>query len=355
MSKDGLAFANAERIVQEGIDDNIYSGAALGIIQAGEVVYENYFGNVSFEEGAEPINNMTKFDLASITKIFSTTSIALRFLDRGLIRLYDTVGYFFPEATTVKDITIKELMTHTSGQDGSYRLSKETDDPANVLHVVLNKEPVVERGTVRYSCMGMIILGHILQKVSGKTLDQLFQEEVKDILGVENVSYGPIDLTNASVAKTRDLDTAELLQGQVHDENARFQAGVSANAGLFSNLQDLLVYANTLLNYGDTTDGERFISSASLDLARTNYTADQGEFRGLGFLIPIGNNSSYGDMLSEFAYGHTGFTGTSLVVDPYNDLVVVFLSNRVISVNDGTEAIRRRALLHNSIVADVVV
>lgn len=357
------AFSRVKEIIQTGVDEKVFSGAALGISLYGETVVEEYFGKTSFEADAKPIDKDTRFDLASISKIFSTTSIALRFIDRGLLRVYDKVGDFFPEATTVKDTTVLELMTHTSGQPGHYKMWEEAkgNSSEEIRDVLFHRELKNEPGKVEeYSCMGYLILGEILKKISGKTLDVLFEEEVARPLGIKDTSYGPIDTNKIKVAQTTDFNTGEALNGVVHDENARFQGGVSANAGLFSTLHDLMRYGQTLYNsgfvYNEDSDLnqpiESFISYATLDKAKLNYTEGLAQDRGLGFILASSKNTSFGELLSDDAFGHTGFTGTSIIVDPMNGLVITILTNRVIQNNDGKAAFRLRALAHNSIVAD---
>ena len=357
------AFSRVKEIIQAGVDEKVFSGAALGISLYGETVVEEYFGETSFETDAKPIDKDTRFDLASISKIFSTTSIALRFIDRGLLRVYDKVGDFFPEATTVKDTTVLELMTHTSGQPGHYKMWEEAKGSSSeeIRDVLFHRELKNEPGKVEeYSCMGYLILGEILKKISGKTLDVLFEEEVVKPLGIKDTSYGPIDTSKIKVAQTTDFTTGEALNGVVHDENARFQGGVSANAGLFSTLHDVMRYGQTLYNsgfvYAEGDDleqaAESFISYATLDKAKLNYTEGLAQDRGLGFILASSKNTSFGELLSDDAFGHTGFTGTSIIVDQMNGLVITILTNRVIQRNDGKAAFRLRALAHNSIVAD---
>lgn len=357
------AFSRVKEIIQAGVDEKVFSGAALGISLYGETIVEEYFGKTSFEDDAKIIDKDTRFDLASISKIFSTTSIALRFIDRGLLRVYDKVGDFFPEATAAKDITVLQLMTHTSGQPGHYKMWEEAkrNSSEQIREVLLHRKLKNIPGTVEeYSCMGYLILGEILKKISGKTLDVLFAEEVAGPLGIENTSYGPIDPDKIKVAQTTDFTTGEALNGVVHDENARFQGGVSANAGLFSTLHDLMRYGQTLYNsgfvYNEDDNFEQpvdsFISYATLDKAKLNYTEGLAQDRGLGFILASSKNTSFGELLSDDAFGHTGFTGTSLIVDPMNGLVITILTNRVIQNNDGKAAFRLRALAHNSIVAD---
>lgn len=347
-------FNRAVDILKEGLNQGLFSGAAIGIVLDNSIVTEEYIGAVSFDSGAAKIDANTKFDLASVTKIFATTSIALRFIDQGLIRLDDTVGYFFPEASSSKSITIRQLLTHTSGEPAHFLLEKEVDTPNGILELLLHRPLAAKPGEVEaYSCMGYILLGEILKKVSGKNLDVLFKEEVADVLGLENTFYGPLDSKAHSIAKTLDFATGEVLEGIVHDENARFQGGVSANAGLFSSLKDLLQYSEALLDYGFSQDDESFISPRTLELAIRNYTAGMNEDRGLGFFLGSTRNSSFGDLLGEASFGHTGFTGTSVVIHQEENIAVVILTNRVLVQSDGLEVVRMRARIHNAIMAEL--
>lgn len=345
-------FTRAEELLREGIEKGLYSGAALGVVKDASVLTTVYLGKESFEEEANAIDRETLFDIASLTKIVVTTSIALRFLDRGLIRLEDTVGYFFQkEATTTKNITIRQLLTHTSGIPAHFLLSSEVEEPSQIIPHILTRPLEHKPGEVQvYSCMGYILLGGILAKVSGKSLEDLYKEEVQDVLGLEKAQYGPVE---GKVAKTKDLSTREVLSGVVHDENARFHGGISANAGLFSNLEDLLKYTCALVNNG-FIDQEFFISPVTLDIARENYTAGMEQDRGLGFFLASTTGSSFGDLLSKTGFGHTGFTGTSILMSQDEGIGIVILTNRVLADNDGAEVNRLRALINNAIVSEII-
>ena len=370
-------FSRAEEIVQVGLDKGLYSAAALGIILNGKIVKEEYFGKLSFDENAEKVDKNTRFDLASLSKIISTTSIALRYLDRGLLRLGDKLSYFFPDATAAKKISIEQLLTHSSGEPSHFFLSAELNDPSGIRELLLHRELEYESGTQeKYSCMGFILLGEILKKIADASLDEIFKEEVIDTLSLESTSYGPLNISKIPVARTKDERSREVLAGIVHDENARFQGGISANAGLFSNLRDTMTYAQALLESCDRDNyslngsywlenknfetltyklqnGARsFISPYTMRLARKNYTPGMEEDRGLGFFLGSTKSSSFGDLFPN-SFGHTGFTGTSILISPEDDLAVVFLSNRVIADVSPMELVRLRASLHNVIGAEL--
>ena len=344
-------FQPISQIIDRGLDARLYSGAAIGIARGSDTLYTGYYGHTSFDDDAEAIGHGTLFDLASVTKIASTTLIALRFLDRGLLRLEDKVSDYFAQATEARDITIRQLMTHTSGEPAHFLIADETETPEGIRELLLHRPLAARPGeTEAYSCIGFILLGEILKTIGGKPLDTLFRDEVTGPLQLSTMQYGPID--GPHVAQTRDLSTGTILQGVVHDENARFQHGISANAGLFSNVGDLLIIAKMLAAKGKSP-ARPYLSPAVLRTAVQNYTPGMAEDRGLGFFLGSNRGSSLGDLAGNNSFGHTGFTGTSLAVVPEYDLSIVFLSNRVLSEADSRETVRLRANLHNAIVAEV--
>lgn len=347
-----MDFTRAEDLINTGLEAKYFSGAALGIYVKGEAEYAKYFGKLDFSENAKAVDETTLFDLASLTKIVSTTIICLRLVDQGRLRLSNTVGDFFPEATAVKDVSIYNLLTHTSGEESYFQFADELEDKSGIRDLLLHRDLKYKTGSkVEYSCIGFILLGEILKKVTNKSLDTLFNEEVAAVLGLENSGFRPDPKTH-NIAKTKDESTGKLLEGIVHDENARFQAGVSANSGLFANLNDLMVYAKTLLNQGITADKKCLISPVLLKQAVKNYTPGLGEDRGLGFQL-LSTRTSLGDSYSEKAFGHTGFTGTSIVIDPVYETVIVLLTNRVLGENKNSNFNNLRSYIHSSIMAEI--
>ncbi len=337
------AFEQVHQLILQGLTQGAYPSAALAIGIGSRVYRKETYGSCS---------ETTLFDMASITKILSPTMVAFRFLEEGLIRLYDTVAVFFPDAPAdKKDITILQLMTHTSGIPDHFFISDGTDDPADAVKVILN-HPLQQApgGDPIYTCMGYILLGKILEQVGGAPLDVLADRYVFGPLGMTHTGYHP----SGDIAPTEtDPATGKLLQGVVHDENARFLNGISANAGVFSDLEDMIVFTKMLACGGRREDGSIYLSPALFSRAITNHTPNsKGEFRGLGFNLARSPFNFLGDLLGERTFGHTGFTGTSIAIDPDTGLWMVLLTNRVCPTRANTKMIRIRSLAHNAAAAE---
>ncbi len=337
------AFERVHQLIRQGLEQGAYPSAALAV-GIGQTLYRREtYGNCT---------ENTLFDMASVTKILSPTMIAFRFLEEGLIRLYDTVELFFPDAPAdKKDITILQLMTHTGGFPAHFYLSDHTSDPAEAARVIL-EHPLAQApgGDPVYSCMGYILLGKILEQVGGAPLDVLAERYV----------FGPLGMTHTGCRPTGDIaptelnpTTGQLLRGVVHDENARFLHGISANAGVFSDLTDMITFAKMLASGGRLENGESYLSPAMLHAALINRTPDsKGEFRGLGFNLAGSPRNFLGDLMGKRAYGHTGFTGTSIAIDPDTGLWVVLLTNRVCPTRANNRLVRMRSLIHNAAAAE---
>lgn len=337
------AFEQVHHLIRQGLEQGAYPSAALAV-GIGETIYRKQTYGACTEN--------TLFDIASVSKIVSATMIALRFLEEGQLRLYDTVGTFFPNAPKdKKEITVLQLMTHTGGFAAHFLLSDHTSDPADAAGVIL-EHPLVQPsgGDPVYSCMGYILLGKILEKVGGAPLDQLAQKYVFDPLGMTHTGYRP----TGDIAPTEtDPNTGMPLRGIVHDENARFLGGISANAGVFSDLNDMIRFARMLALDGKLPGDTPYLAPATLKAARMNRTPDsKGEFRGLGFNLAGSPRNFLGDLMSRRAYGHTGFTGTSIALDPDTGLWVVLLTNRVCPTRENTALVRLRSLVHNAAAAE---
>lgn len=337
------AFEQVHHLIQEGLEQGAYPSAALAV-GIGQTLYlKRTYGSCT---------DSTLFDMASVSKIISATMIAFRFLEDGLLRLYDCVGDFFPDAPADKrEITVLQLMTHTGGIADHFFLSDYTSDPADAAKVILERPLAQAPGSDPvYSCMGYILLGKILEQIGGAPLDELSQKYIFDPLGMKNTTYRPV----GDIAPTEvDSVTGKPLQGVVHDENARFLGGIAANAGVFSSLNDMIIFAKMLSCDGRTENGTAYLSPATLRTALINRTPEsKGEFRGLGFNLAGSPKNFLGDLMSRRAYGHTGFTGTSIAVDPDTGLWVVLLTNRVCPTRANTQLVRMRSLVHNAAAAE---
>jgi len=337
------AFEQVHQLIRQGLAQGAYPSAALAV-GIGQTLYR--------KETYGSCTENTLFDMASVSKILGPTMIAFRFLEDGLLRLYDCVGDFFPDAPAdKKDITILQLMTHTSGIPDHFFLSDYTSDPNDTARVILN-HPLAQApgGDPIYTCMGYILLGKILEQIGGGPLDVLAQRYVFAPLGMHHTTYHPA----GDIAPTeRDPETGKLLRGIVHDENARFLGGISANAGVFSDLNDMIIFAKMLARGGIRKDGSAYLSPAMLRAALVNRTPNsKGEFRGLGFNLAGSPRNFLGDLMSPRAYGHTGFTGTSIAIDPDTGLWVVLLTNRVCPTRENIQLVRMRSLIHNAAAAE---
>ncbi|MFR9160318.1 MAG: serine hydrolase domain-containing protein [Ruthenibacterium lactatiformans] len=332
-------FEQVCRLVRQGLDDGAYPSACLSVGIRGSVCVRQTFG---------PARETTLYDIASLSKIVGTTMIAFRFLEEGRLRLYDTVEQFFPAPEDKKGITVLQLMTHTSGLPAHFYLSEEADGPGDAVRAILAHPLEHAPGALPvYSCMGYILLGRILEQIGGQSIDRLAQEYVFEPLGLTHTTYRPA----GDVAPTeRDPATGELLRGAVHDENARFLGGLSGNAGIFSDLCDMTRFVQ-MLALGGNCRTAQFLSlqrcaprwSTARRVPGTNSAAWASTWQAVPPIL--------GDLMSPRAYGHTGFTGTSIAVDPDTGLFVVLLTNRVCPTRENGKLIRMRSLIHNAAAA----
>ena len=301
------------------------------------MIYDTYRGGV---------DETTLFDMASVTKIMVTTSLALIALDNGLLKLEDKVHQF---CSTSKSFTIKNLLTHTIGI-GHKSLNKEGNSYANIAEKILDIPSDIPIGTdVQYSCPGFILLGKILEKIFDKPLNECFDELVARPLWLGCTSFLPKDKKRAV-----NSNLGEEERGIVNDYNCRFLGGVAGNAGLFSNLSDVTKYVALLLN-----QGRPLISEKTFALAVKNHTQGMSESRGLGFLYVDGRYKQAGALFADGAIGHCGHTGQSVFVDYRSGLYVIILSDATISTvkkygkEHYDEVIEMRAKLHRAIKRDL--
>ncbi|MBQ3015363.1 MAG: beta-lactamase family protein [Clostridia bacterium] len=326
-----------EKTVDEYVESGIPEHIAVRVGKGSRVIYDTYRGGV---------DETTLFDMASVTKIMATTSLALIALDNGLLKLEDKVNQFY---STSKSLTIKNLLTHTIGI-GHKSLNKEGNSYANIAEKILDIPSDIPIGAdVRYSCPGFILLGKILEKVFGKSLDKCFDEYVAKPLGLENTSFLPLNRENTV---NSNLDKTKC--GIVNDYNSQFLGGIAGNAGLFSNLSDVTKYAHFLQNRG-----KPLIKEDTFLLAAQNHTLGMSESRGLGFLYVDGRYAQTGGLFPDGSIGHCGHTGQSVFVDYRSGLYVIILSDATISTvkkygkERYDEVMDMRARLHSAIKCDL--
>ena len=262
------------------------------------------------------LNSRTIFDMASVTKMISTTSLALIAIDRGLLSTDDSLSKFF-DAPRAKELTVFNLLTHTIGI-GHKNLTGHTAGYDSVGEYILNIPVDVPTGTdVLYSCPGFILLGQVLEKVFGDRLDKLFTRYVAEPLGMKNTGFLP--------DRTQDIVNANPVPGNVgivNDYNCRHLGGVCGNAGLFSNLEDVMLYVKMLL-----AKGAPLFSQKTFELAAQNHTPTMSSSRGLGFVWADEKYERTGSLFHNGAIGHGGYTGQSVFADVKSGLYAVILSD----------------------------
>jgi|Deesub1362B_J571_1020462.scaffolds.fasta_scaffold00606_19 CubicO group peptidase (beta-lactamase class C family) len=326
-----------DKTVKEGIKQGTFPGAVVLIMKSGIIVKHRSYGLAMAVPTRRKMFPSTIFDLASLTKVVVTVPLALILVELGVWTLKDPIGRFISElkGEWARKITIWHLLTHTSGFPPWAALYSQGRGKEEILELICtNKWPLVspvcgpgER--VIYSDLGYILCGAAIEKATGSRLDSLAAELIFDPLGMRDTLFNPPkDLRDRIAATEDDPRRGGVLVGIVHDENAWAMGGVSGHAGLFSTALDLAIYAQMLLNHGHY-GSKMVLSPNSVRLMTSLQTEGMNERRGLGWLIQGKSAVSAGDLLSDKAFGHTGFTGTSLWIDPEDELVIVLLTNRV--------------------------
>jgi CubicO group peptidase (beta-lactamase class C family) len=332
------ANANTENVsflLKKAIQNKAWPGSVLLGSKDGKIFIHEASGFHTYDKRRE-VRKSDIFDLASITKVISTTSAIMKLYDNKLLDLDDPVISHLPEFKGRQkkyfdhksSITIKDLLTHTSGLPPfrQYYLMKGSIDTR--LDSIYNTEPVFDlHETMVYSDVGIIILGKIVETISKVKLDAFVQSNIFDPLGMNNTFYNPPKEKLHRMVPTEIDPKGNLIKGYVHDENAHSIGGVAGHAGLFSKTKDLAIFSQMMLNKG-LYGWKRIFKSETVDLFTQRSNIIKGDSRCLGWDSPSGMASG-GVYLSNASYGHTGFTGTSLWIDPENDMIVILLTNAV--------------------------
>lgn len=344
-----MNFDSTIRMIEQGVEEDVFPGVAYAIGNRSRVLVKGFTGSRALYPDKKPLLEDTLFDMASLSKVISTTMLALKAVEHGRICLADKLDRFFSPCYDKGDITIKQLMTHTSGIAGHMPLWTKCRSASSVIDVILKAPFVYKTGTQTvYSCLGYILLGNIIEQCFGDRLDVLAQKHIFDVLGMTATRYLPLDGSGSGVDNVAATEYVKernsYAEGIVHDENAVFLGGVAGNAGVFSNLSDMIKFTTMLSNRG-----KGYMSERMFELAIQNHTVGMSESRGLGFLLSGVMPSFAGDLFSENSYGHTGFTGTSLIVDEKTGLYCLLLTNRVHFGRENDKIVRFRRQVHNSL------
>ena len=344
-------------IIYTAISDSIFPGAQLFVSKGDKILINKSFGNHTYEKDSKIITNESIYDVASLTKVLSTTPVAMKLIQKKLLSLDFYLSDFYPEFNSgnKKEVTIRHLLTHSSGLPAyvEYYKINSIDPELDIINDIVNLDlEYIPDEKMVYSDLGMILLYDIIKKVSNSDLDKLSNKYFYKPFNMTNTYFNPI---NDDIVVPTEYDKhyrMKLIKGEVHDENAYILNGVSGHAGLFSNSTDIGTFSKFFLNEGVLL-GRRYLKK---DLIRTFTSKTKNPVnsdRALGWDTPSDRGSSAGDYFSIGSYGHLGFTGTSLWIDPNEEIIIVFLTNRVYPTRENKGIYNIRRELHNSIMTNI--
>ncbi|HEY8232882.1 MAG TPA: serine hydrolase domain-containing protein [Vicinamibacteria bacterium] len=337
----GLEAVDA--IVRDAIAARAFPGGVVAIGRRGSLAHLRAFGKLSYDAEAAAVQPDTIYDLASLTKVVATTTLAMILVDEAKLDIDDRVSDFFPAFTGSgkERVRLRDLMTHSGGLEWWAPLYKDLKGKAAYVDRIVAMPLAYEPGSKAvYSDLGIILLGAVIERLEGAPLDELCRRRVTGPLGMKDTMYVPDAGLVARIAPTEnDPWRGRLLRGEVHDENCAALGGVSGHAGLFGTAPDLARLATVLLDEG-RWEGKRIVTRATIEL----FTKRAGvplASRALDWDTPANEKSersstpgapgytAAGSLLSARSFGHTGFTGTSMWMDPERELYVILLTNRV--------------------------
>ena len=320
-----------QQLVRRFIDLRAFPGASLAVGYRDKLLVCRGYGRLDYTSTSPPANSRALYDLASLTKVVCTTMLAMQACERGAIDPEDRLGRYFPEFRSgdKQQVALKHLLAHSSGLPAHVPLYRQADGKENILQRILDISLEHRPGSRSvYSDLGFILLGAVVERAFGDSLDNLARERIFRPLGMRRTCFRPPSAWGPRIAPTEmDPWRQRLLRGEVHDENACAMGGVAAHAGLFGTAADLAVFCQALLN-GGVYNHRRIVKASTLETFTRRQAQPSESSRALGWDTPSPNCSA-GSLLSPQSYGHTGFTGTSLWIDPRRRLFIVFLTNRV--------------------------
>ncbi|MFC1553968.1 glycoside hydrolase family 3 N-terminal domain-containing protein [candidate division KSB1 bacterium] len=338
-----------ESVIFSGIKEEVTPGAVCLVGRKGSIVFNKAFGTFTYEMDSPAVSKESIFDLASLTKVIATSTLTMIYYDKGLIELEAPVRKYLPKMKNGDKITIKNLLTHTSGLPAFRRFYTEFNGKNEIINQIFNTDLQYEPGqeTV-YSDIGMMLMALILEKLSEKDLNKLAKDEIFEPLGMNRTFFNPpAEYLKDIIPTENDPWRGRIVQGEVHDENAFAFGGIAGHAGLFSTGTDLSKICQLLLNRG-IYDDKRLIQPETVDLFLSKQNIVEGSSRALGW-DTRSEPSSSGVYFSDDSNGHTGFTGTSIWIDPDRDLFVILLTNRVHPTRSNQKISDFRKIVHDTI------
>ena len=320
-------FKDVDAIVEKAVAEGNIPGAVLLVGHNGKVVHRRAFGERSLEPLREPMTVDTVFDLASLTKCIATATSIMKLVEQGRIRLGDSVATYLPDFAQngKKDITIRDLLTHYSGMPPDLDLKSAWSGREMAYEMAMSEKPINPPGSqFVYSDINFETLGFLVEKITGQTLNEFASANIFVPLGMSHTRFLPPREWESRIAPTQYDEQGQMLRGVVHDPTARRMGGVAGHAGLFSTADDMALFAEDFLS------GFTVLSQSAVDkMASPQQPPNATALRGLGWDIDSPFSTNRGELLPVGSFGHTGFTGTSLWIDPVTDTYIILLTNAV--------------------------
>lgn len=356
-------FAPARRILQQAVADHAFPGASWGVLYQGQILALDALGRFTYDPHSTPVTPSTVYDLASLTKVLATTAAAMLLYERGILNLEARLGDILPgfvvgmrRGSGRESITLRMLLSHTSGLPAYARFFEHHHTPQSLLRAVLHTPLELRAGSrAQYSDLGFILLGKALELLSGDYLDRFCQRDIFHPLALKGFRFNPPPSWQPLIPPTEDDTTFRhrIIQGEVQDENCFVLGGAAGHAGLFGRAADVLRFAQAMLpNQPSHSAPPQFFREDSVQLFTTRQPQPQDTTRALGWDTP-GSPSSSGHHFGPRSFGHLGYSGTSLWIDPDRSLAVVLLTNRTWPDRSSNAIQAVRPAFHDAIVASL--
>ena len=342
-------------VLSRGAGQRAFPGAAFAASLHGETVLQGAVGRFTYDEASEEITLSTVFDLASVTKVVATTSMAMLLYDRGLLSLEQPVVQLLPEFagndSRRRQVSVAMLLAHSSGLPAYERLFERAPTREKLLELALQVPLQADPGCrAEYSDIGFILLGELLQRIAGEPLDQFCAREIFAPLGMKSTCFRPPEKMRSGIPPTLDDHSFRhrVIQGEVHDENSSVMQGISGHAGVFANTADLMKFSASLLGYGPQLFRKETVARFA-----SRQPSPTGTSRGLGWDTPSPPSQS-GKCFSPRSFGHLGYTGTSLWIDGEREIAIALLSNRTWPDNQSKLIKQVRPAFHDAVMEELL-
>lgn len=342
------------RLIQDAIDQSIIPGAIISVSYNNKIIFEKKFGNRTLYPIKSPMKLNTIFDVASLTKVVATLPAILKLMDDKIINLTDPISLYIPilGQRGKDEIQIKHLLSHTSGLPAEKKFYLSNLHENEIINSIIS-EPLIDKvgRSVIYSDLGFILLYKVIEEASSMDFQQFIKNNIFIPLEMEETTFLP-SFDSTRYASTEFCNILnQYKHGIVHDNNALSMGGVSGHAGLFTTIKDLQNYSTFIENKGFFKSNQ-IISENLFLIARKNYSPNNKEHRGLGWILNSSEQQPCGNLFSDSSYGHTGFTGTSIWFDPENNINVILLTNSI-HLRRSNEINKIRINLHNLIFCEL--